>query len=206
MRSRVGYFAIAGLILGFPWSVVAAEGPENVLQVGDLVPQFCCLDDNGKIWNSHDHIGQRVVVFYFYRSDFSFCCTLQAQGYRDSLNDFQGLEAEVVGVSGDTTDAHRLFKSTHRLNFPLLSDSEGAIARQFGVPLRIGGASVVKDAHGTEVIGKDGHSITIPRNFTSERWTFIVGKDGRVVYRETTISPVKDSQEVLEFICNLDCD
>lgn len=204
MRYFVGFIASLWLLIVLLWAGIAAAGDDKGLQVGDLVPQFCCVDDNCQIWESQDHIGQRVLVFYFYRSDFSFCCTRQAEHYRDNLDDLECLGAEVVGVSGDAVLTHHLFKSTHHLNFPLLSDAEGAVARQFGVPRRCGGKSVVKDAHGTEVRGDDGQIIAAPRAFTFERWTFIVGKDGRVLYRETTISPVKDSQEVLEFLCNLE--
>ena len=66
MRCFVGLFASIGLLIVLPWGGIAAAGDDKGLQVGDRVPQFCGIDDNGQIWESHDHIGQRVLVFYFY--------------------------------------------------------------------------------------------------------------------------------------------
>ena len=86
----------------------------------------------------------------------------------------------------------RLFQHTHKLNFSLLSDDDGQIARQFGVPLRIGGKAVIENAQGT--------STKVLRQVTAARYTFVINKEGRVIYRATEVSPVKDSQEVLEFL------
>jgi peroxiredoxin Q/BCP len=120
------------------------------------------------------------------------------------LDELDCVEAEVIGVSGDSVQTHKRFQTTHQLKFSLLSDTHGGVARRFGVPLRVGGKSVVKDASGNEVLDDHGHTIVSERAFTAERWTFIVGKNGRIVSRETTISPVRDSQEVLDSIRTLD--
>lgn len=195
MRHVIQWVGILGLLMGWPIAGIAGEIELSVLQVGDLVPQFCCQDDKGKIWDSQDRIGKGLLVVYFYRGDFCRCSTRQAESYRDRIDDLVCLGADVVGVSGDSIETHQRFKSTHHLNFPLLADTEGAIARQFGVPVRAGGKSISR--------GVNGQVITSTRAFTAEAWTFIVGEDGRILYRETTISPAKDSQEVLEFISNL---
>ena len=46
----------------------------------------------------------------------------------------------------------------------------------------------------------DGQAVAIHRCVTAARWTMIIGKDGRILNRRTDVSPVNDSQEVLEFI------
>ncbi len=171
------------------------------LEVGDLVPDFKCLDDQGQIWDSRDHVGKKVIVVFFYPSDFAFCCTRQAVRYRDCDRDLKNQGVEVIGISGDIVAAHRMFKQTHRLNYALLADFEGNVARKFGVPLRAGGKAMVKDAEGKEVVDADGAAIKIRRDFAVERQTFVIGKDGRNIYQDATVSPVKDSQEVLDFLC-----
>lgn len=167
-------------------------GGGHAADVGDTVPDFTCLNDQGKLWNSRDHVGKWPLVIYFYPSDFSFCCTRQAICYRDKQDELSKQCLEVVGISSDAVEVHRLFKSTHGLKFALLSDSEGQIARQFGVPLRVGGKAMATDSQ--------GQVREMPRKFTAARWTFIIGTDGRILHRDTGASPMKDSQVVLEFL------
>ena len=195
MRYSTQLLVLTGILSGLLWADASHGGD---LQVGNVAPEFQCLDDQGQIWKSRDHVGKQLVVVYFYPSAFSFCCTRQAVRYRDRLRDICNEGAEVVGVSGDAVEAHRLFQATHKLNFSLLSDEDGNIARQFGVPLRIGGKAIIENAQGT--------SIKVLRQVTAARCTFVIDKDGRVIYRETEVSPVKDSQEVLEFLRKLNAE
>ena len=184
--------SMAGVFCGILLAATGSRAADINLQVGDVAPEFRGLDDQGQMWNSRDHIGQKILVVYFYPSDFSFCCTRQAERYRDRQCEFANLDTEVIGISGDAVEAHRLFKNDQGLNFSLLSDGTGDVARKFGVPLRDGGKAMIVNA--------GGRAVTVRRNVTTARWTFIIGKDGRVLYRETEVSPVKDSQEVLEFL------
>lgn len=169
----------------------------QVLQVGDLAPEIQCLDERGKSFDSRDLIGKQTVVYYFYPSDFAHCSTKQAMRYRDSQREFEIRGAKVIGISGDAVQCHRTFKDTYQLKQTLLADVSGSVAQQFGVPVRNGGKAMVKDADGKEILDDDRQAMSIPRNVTAERWTFIVDKDGRVIYRETNVSPARDWQDVL---------
>lgn len=191
---------VTGFLIGVLLATSASRGEETSLQVGDPAPVFQCLDDQGRVWNSRDYIGKKMVIVYFYPSDFSFCCTRQAVRYRDRLRDFCNEGVEVVGISGDVVQAHRLFQATHKLNFTLLSDDDGSIASQFGVPLRVGGKASVADEFGHEIMDAQGKAIKVPRQVTAARWTFVINREGRVIYRDTEVSPVKDSQVVLDFL------
>ena len=189
---------------GFPLAGTVCRGEEKgALQVGDVVPEFQCLDERGNIWNSRDHVGKQVVVVYFYPSDFAHCSTKQAKRYCDSHKALADHGVEVVGISGDTVRAHQLFKDTYQLKHSLLADVNGYVACQFGMPLRNGGKAMVKDADGKEILDGDGQAMSIPRNVTGLRWTFVIDKSGRIIYRETNVSPAKDCQDVLEFLCSL---
>ena len=182
----------------------AAWGDERTsLQVGDSVPEFQCLDDQGKMLDSRDYVGKQMLVIFFYPSDFSFCCTSQAQRYRDCQRELAGQGVKLIGISGDTVQAHGKFKTAHSLNFPLLADVDGSIAEKFGVPLRSGGKAMLKDSRGKEVVDDNGQAVSVPRCVTAARCTMIIGKDGRILNRQTSVSPVNDSQEVLEFIHKL---
>lgn len=203
MRRTTRLIAMAGLLIGeWLFATVASRGDE--INVGDPAPEFECLDDQGQVWNSRDHLGKQIVVVYFYPSDFSFCCTRQACRYRDQMREFRKLDVKVVGISGDAVEAHRRFQATHKLNFSLLADEDGEVARKFGVPWRVGGKAMILNAQGQAVLNAAGQAMQVPRKVTAARWTFVVGPDGRVLYRETNISPVKDSLDVLEFLRTLD--
>ena len=189
------FLSLTGFLCGFVWSGAAFGDQSAGLQVGDAAPEFQCLDDRGQLWNSADFIGKKAVVVFFYPSDFSFCCTRQAVRYRDRVGEFRDLDVEVVGISGDAVEAHRQFQAAHKLNFPLLSDAKGDVARKFGVPLRDGGKAM---------IAVPGNAMNaVPREVTAARWTFVINQKGRVIYRETEVAPKKDSQEVLEFVRKL---
>jgi peroxiredoxin Q/BCP len=190
---------IIGVLWGTLLAGATALGQEG-LQVGDPAPEFTCLDDQGQVWKLRDHLGMEYVVVYFYPSDFSFCCTRQASRYRDSQDKLAERGVTVVGVSGDAVASHQMFKEAHGLPFTLLADVDGSIARQFGVPLRSGGKSLAADADGKTLLGASGRPVQSSREFTAARWTFVIGKDGSILYRDTHVSPVKDAQVVLEFL------
>jgi thioredoxin-dependent peroxiredoxin len=192
-----------GFLLSACFLEGTAFGQGANLQVGALAPEFQCLDDMGKIWDSRDHVGKRIIVLYFYPSDFSHCCTQQAERYQDCQYKLaeRCIDAEVLGISGDTVLAHRLFKTTHRLNQPLLSDTYGDVARKFGVPVRSGdgGKSMLKDERGVQVLDENGRALSLPRAVTTGRSTFVIGMDGRILYCETKVAPKNDSQDVITF-------
>ena len=71
-------------------------------------------------------------------------------------------------------------------------DADGTIAKQFGVPLNKGGEVRTKDA--------DGQIVTLKRNFTAARWTFIIGPAGKILARRENVDPVKDAEEVLRLV------
>jgi thioredoxin-dependent peroxiredoxin len=118
-------------------------------------------------------------------------CTKQACSYRDHREDLVSANAIVVGISGDKIENLKLFRQAENLNFPLLSDEKGNIAKSFGVPVGEG-ASIKRTVEGIE------HELT--RDITIKRWTFIAGKDGKVIYKNETVNPEKDSEEVLDFL------
>ena len=168
---------------------IAAQ--ENVLNVGDRAPVFQAPADDGTLWRSADHVGRDIVVVYFYPAAMTGGCTAQACAFRDNRSQLEELGATVVGVSGDRVENLRVFKGQNRLNFPLLSDPNGVVMRAFGVPTRAG-ATITREI--------EGEQIELTRDVTAARWTFIIGRDGRVLHKETEVDPEGDSNAVIEAI------
>lgn len=175
-------------------SVIMVNAQQSkVLKIGDKVPGFEATADDGTTWKLNDFLGKKNIVVYFYPAAMTGGCTKQACAYRDFKSEIESVDAVVVGVSGDKVEGLQLFKKAHNLNFTLLSDELGEIAKSFGVPLRDGG-SILREI--------DGQEFELVRGNTASRWTFIIGKNGNVVYKNEEVNATSDTQEVLEFIKN----
>jgi peroxiredoxin Q/BCP len=104
------------------------------LKVGDAVPKFTAKDATGSIFESESVIGKKAVIIYFYPKDDTPQCTAEACGFRDNYAEFLNSGVEVIGVSSDDVNSHREFIRKYNLPFLLLSDSDNAIRKLFGVP------------------------------------------------------------------------
>jgi thioredoxin-dependent peroxiredoxin len=132
-----------------------AEKPEapaegKLLAVGAEAPDFESVAHDGKAVRLSELRGSPVVL-YFYPKDETPGCTAEAEAFRDDSAELKQLGARVIGVSLDTIESHREFAQNHGLNFPLLADTNGAIAAKYGVSTRSGFAERV-----TFIIGSDG--------------------------------------------------
>lgn len=108
------------------------------IQIGDKLPHFTAVKQDGTAFDSH-FVQHKPVVIYFYPKDNTPGCTTQACSFRDAYQDFQDLGAEVIGVSGDSVSSHQNFQQKHRLPFILLSDTDKKLRKLFGVPTALFG-------------------------------------------------------------------
>ena len=102
------------------------------LAPGDLAPDFTLLDADGKEVSLSSFRGQRVIV-YFYPAAMTPGCTKEACHFRDLAGEFTAVGASRVGISVDPVAKQAKFAETQRFDYPLLSDTDGAVAAQFGV-------------------------------------------------------------------------
>jgi len=133
------------------------------LKVGDYAPAFSLPDDTGKIVNSSELLGKKVVV-YFYPKDDTPGCTTEACSFRDGIQELRKKGAVVFGVSADSVSSHRKFSEKFQLNFPLLSDESKAMIQSYGVwkEKALYGRTYMGIERTTVVINEDG---TIRRIF-----------------------------------------
>jgi peroxiredoxin Q/BCP len=162
------------------------------VRVGDPAPEIQLQDDQGASWKLSRHVGKKYIVLFFYLGDFMPACTKQAAAYRDTLRRLEACGAEVVGISGDSVATHAKFKEVNRLNFPLLADVDGEVTKAYGVAISGSSTTKVKDAR--------GKTVTYERNITASRWTWVIGKDGKVIYKNMSPQPVEDAKQVLAFL------
>jgi thioredoxin-dependent peroxiredoxin len=102
-----------------------------MIAAGDPAPDFALESDTGDIVRLSDLRGHSVVL-YFYPKDETSGCTTQACDIRDNWGEFERAGATVLGVSPDSAESHAGFRAHHALPFPLLVDSDHAVAEAYG--------------------------------------------------------------------------
>lgn len=126
------------------------------VSVGDRAPDFTLPSSDGSQVSLRDYAG-RPVVLVFYPGDDTPVCTKQLNTYNDDLAEFEALDAQVLAISAQSVDSHQKFAGKHGFRFPLLADTDKAVAGAYGTlgpigfPRRsvfiIDGQGVVRYAH-----------------------------------------------------------
>jgi peroxiredoxin Q/BCP len=101
------------------------------IEAGQKAPAFTLTADDGQKVRLSEQKGQPVVV-YFYPRDDTPGCTREACAFRDQSAALKKLGAKVLGISADSIASHEKFRDKFKLNFPLLSDPDHAVAEKFG--------------------------------------------------------------------------
>lgn len=100
--------------------------------VGSKAPDFTLQIDDGSKFKLSDYLGKKVVV-YFYPKDNTPGCTTEACDFRESIQQFNKLNCNVIGISRDSVATHAKFKEKYSLNFSLGADEEGVVCQLYGV-------------------------------------------------------------------------
>jgi len=157
---------------------------------GDKIGDFSAINDTGKLWNSSE-VKSPFLVVYFYPAAMTSGCTKQACAYRDDKSKLEKMGVTVIGVSGDKVENLKHFKESYHLNFTLLSDTEGKLAHKFGVPTSRGG-SITK--------AFNGNNFLLTRGITASRWTFVLDKKRKIIYKNSEVNAADDSKNIIKII------
>lgn len=127
------------------------------LAIGDTAPAFTLNDADGTATSLDDHRGRKLVV-YFYPKAATPGCTTEACDFRDSLSSLAAAGYAVIGISPDTVDEIRAFTAAEGLTFPLLADTDAAVAKAWGAwgEKTIGGRTFDGVIRSTFVLDADG--------------------------------------------------
>jgi Peroxiredoxin len=131
------------------------------LKIGDKAPQFTLYDQDRKLRTLQEFTSNGKVVLAFFPGAFTSVCTKEMCTFRDSLSNFSGL-GQVVGISIDTPFALKAFAEANKLNFPLLSDYEKKVIRDYGVEY--------------------DNFVNLPGYKVARRSVFVVDRDQRIKY------------------------
>lgn len=101
------------------------------LQVGDQAPDFKLFSSDLKEVSLSDYKGRKLVI-HFFPLAFTGVCTAQLCTMRDSFGYYEGMNADVVGISVDSPFTLAKFKEDQRYQFPLLSDFNKEVSQAYG--------------------------------------------------------------------------
>lgn len=123
------------------------------IEVGQKAPEFTLKDQSQKEVSLKDFRGKNVVLA-FYPLDFSPVCSKEHACFHDDFKQFEGLNAQVLGLSVDSAWAHKAFAEKLGISYPLLADfhPKGAVASKFGLYLEDKGIT----NRATVIIDKEG--------------------------------------------------
>lgn len=132
------------------------------IKVGDIAPAFTLPGTGGRSYSLSDFTGKPLVIA-FYPGDDTPVCTKQLNAYNNDFEEFENLDAAVIGISAQDIASHEAFAAKHGFRFPLLSDVDKTVAAAYGT------------------LGPLG----FPR-----RSVFVVGSDGRLTYVHRALAGV----------------
>ena len=136
------------------------------LKIGDKAPLFTLYSDEKESVSLADYRGRKLVVLFFPLA-FTGVCTEEMCTMRDTLGAYNALGTEVVAISVDSVFTLERFRQAEGLNFPLLSDFNKEVSRQYGA------------LYDTFVLGMEG---------VSKRAAFVIDEEGVVRYAEVLAS------------------
>lgn len=157
------------LMLTCAWVIPALAATP---QVGETAPTFRLQDQNAH-WRSPADYRGHWLVLYFYPKDFTPGCTTEVCNFRDDITKLRKAGADVVGVSLDDVKSHADFAAKYHVPFPLLADSDHAVATSYGVLTSYKGQHYAK------------------------RTTFLIDPQGRIARVYVDVDPEKNSAQVM---------
>jgi peroxiredoxin Q/BCP len=134
------------------------------MQQGDTVTDFELPDETGAPRRLSDFLAKGPVVLFFYPAAMTPGCTKESCHFRDLGSEFEAAGAQRVGISGDPVDKQRRFAEKYSFDYPLLSDADGTVAKQFGVSRAI---KLFKTKRSTFVIDTDAKVLAVIHSETN---------------------------------------
>jgi peroxiredoxin Q/BCP len=124
------------------------------LAPGDQAPDFTLAASDGRTYTLGEFRGRSVVVIAWFPKAFTAGCTTQCRSIGANADRLRAFDAAVFGATLDSAAVGQAFAESTAMGIPVLSDTDGRVARDYGV------------------LGRTG----LPN-----RWTFYIGLDGRIL-------------------------
>ena len=138
------------------------------MRVGEVAPDFRLPLNTGEDFRLSLQRGRKNVVLYFYPRDFTWGCSREGCLFSAHIKEIERLEAVIIGISADHVESHMNFIREYDLAFPLASDTDRIVCREYGAEwlhgIAIRRLTYIIDKEGI-IRGKTHHEIRINRHW-----------------------------------------
>ncbi len=148
---------------------ISAGAQSRPLQVGDPAPNFTLQASDGKTYTLTDFKGREAVVLAWFPKAFTTGCTIECKSLAEHGDLIRKYQVVYFMASVDAVDQNTKFGAAHNADFPLLSDPSKETARAYGV---------------------------LNDRGVANRWTFYIGKDGRILAIDKTVNPSTSAEDM----------
>lgn len=177
MKKLASALVLTALISGA--HTAAAQAP--TIQVGDVAPNFTLQASDGHTYTLSDFAGKKAVVLAWFPKAFTSGCTIECKSMAEHGDLIKKYDAAYFMISVDPVEQNKAFGEQYKADFPLLADPTKKTAEAYGVLRDFGGSIGV----------------------VSQRWTFYIGKDGKVAAVDRAVKPATSAEDVAAKLAEL---
>ena len=153
------------------------------LKVGDPAPDFTLAATDGKTYKLSDFKGKQAVVIAWFPRAFTQGCTIECKSLAANGDKIRKFDVTYFMASVDPLEGEKgskAFAESEKADFPLLSDPTKATATAYGV--------------------------LNPSGTFAQRWTFYIGKDGRIAAIDNAVKPASSAEDMIAKLGELKID
>jgi peroxiredoxin Q/BCP len=170
MRRVVFSLLVVGLGLGMSSAAGAGE-----LKVGDMAPDFTLRASDGKTYSAASFKGKQAIVLAWFPQAFTRGCTVECKSLAENGHLIKKFDVTYFMISIDPLEKNTAFAAEHKADFPLLSDPGKQVADAYGVM---------------------GDFSKYGLGMLPNRWTFYIGKDGRILSIDKDVKPATSAEDM----------
>ncbi|MGE3844834.1 MAG: peroxiredoxin [Vicinamibacterales bacterium] len=158
---------MAGL---FSALAVTAMAQAPTLKVGDPAPDFSLQATDGKTYKLSDFKNKQAVVVAWFPKAYTQGCTIECRSLAANGDKIRMYDVTYFMASVDPLTENKGFAEKEKADFPLLSDPTKETAKAYGV---------------------------LSERGTASRWTFYIGKDGRIAAIDSAVKPATSAEDMI---------
>jgi peroxiredoxin Q/BCP len=149
---------------------IVAGAAADELKAGDPAPAFSLQGSDGKTYSLEQFKGKKAVVIAWFPKAFTGGCTKECKSLHENSKALRELKVAYFTASIDTADQNKKFAESLELDYPILSDPDKSVAKEYGV-------------------------LNTARGFAN-RWTFYIDKNGIIKDIDKQVKPDKAGTDV----------
>src|SRR3984957_6954926 len=174
---------------------------DRSLKAGQAAPGFTLPDVYGREVSLKTLLAKGRVVLSFYRGEWCPYCNIELHGLQEALPKIREFGATLVAISPEKPDHGIVMTEKNKLTFPVLSDFDNKVARQFGIVFQVGKelSEFARNAFKNDISlrnGQDSRELPVPA-------TYVVDTTGAIRFARVEVDYMMDRAEPEEIVAAL---